>query len=244
MELFSETQVTTTSGLFDGMYVSYLKPVQGVDSYKAVLLLHGFPGWGNKNFDVAERLALVGYHCFLPHYVGLGHSSGVFTFEESLNSITRLIDNIQNRLGFSQISCVGHSWGGFVALNIADRITQKLLWLSPLVILPEKEKLQMIIADLFAAHPVDCAAYSPTTLYDTFKSLAATVDYPKVVKHLSNIEVRIIHGLRDTVLPIDLSKRVATEIEGADFLAIDDDHSFTINRRDLLAAIEGWFRNA
>jgi uncharacterized protein len=101
----------------------YIAP--GVGPHPTVILLHGFPG-NEKNLDIAQTLRRAGYDVLYFNYRGSWGSPGDFSF-------TRSIEDTQSAIAFmrdpanakkfradpSSIILIGHSMGGFMALQAA-----------------------------------------------------------------------------------------------------------------------------
>jgi uncharacterized protein len=101
----------------------YIAP--GVGPHPSVILLHGFPG-NEKNLDIAQTLRRAGYDVLYFNYRGSWGSPGDFSF-------TRSIEDTQSAIAFmrdpanakkfradpSSIILIGHSMGGFMALQAA-----------------------------------------------------------------------------------------------------------------------------
>lgn len=88
----------------------------------AVLLLHGCPGY-ERNFDLAHRLVMAGYHAAVVHYRGAWGSTGLFHLRNVLDDAGAMLAALQDqadalRIDPARIVPVGHSMGGFAALAL------------------------------------------------------------------------------------------------------------------------------
>lgn len=97
----------------------------GRGPHPLVVLCHGFPGW-ERNLDLAQILRRSGYATLVFHYRGSWGSSGSWTWWNCVEDTHSVLDAIaQGRLGdrvdTARCALVGHSFGGFVALQAASR---------------------------------------------------------------------------------------------------------------------------
>jgi dipeptidyl aminopeptidase/acylaminoacyl peptidase len=98
---------------------------------QAILLLHGFPGV-ELNFDIAHALCRRGFKVMIPHYRGSWGMAGNYSFGgvlEDAAAAARFLaehDDGVNPLP-SSLCVMGHSLGGFAALQVAllDRRVQQ-----------------------------------------------------------------------------------------------------------------------
>ncbi len=207
----------------------------------AVLMLHGFPGWINKNYDIAERLALQGHSVFLPHYRGLGHSKGRFSFEKSITDIEALIETINAEFRLKKLSLIGHSWGGLVASIISPANLHKTCLLAPLINLPNKKALIKLTSDLIVEHPNDCGNHTPASLAALFRDLTGKILKKDLSIRAKNNQLVIFHGSQDSVINPALSKKLKLVVPKLRLNVLYDDHSFSKDRRHFLSLIESEF---
>lgn len=162
-------------------YLVY-RPVKEDKSKGVVVLLHGFPGWVTKNYDLAELLTLEGYICYVPHYPGLGLSvdEGPFDFLDCISSIESFYDFVSLKHKDCDINLIGHSWGGYLALRLAERCTGKMIILAPLAVFPRNKVLENTIKGLLSEAREDCSQYDYATLLKSFQRLASDIDYEVV----------------------------------------------------------------
>ncbi len=98
-----------------------LYQANGSGPHPTVVLLHGYPG-NEKNLDLAQSMRRAGYNVLFFHYRGAWGSGGEFSFshvvEDVASAIAYLRNNANNiRVDAKRILIIGHSMGGFAALQ-------------------------------------------------------------------------------------------------------------------------------
>jgi len=94
----------------------------GAGPHPTVVLLHGFPGF-EKNLDIAQAIRRSGWNVLFFHYRGAWGSQGVFSFSNGIEDVAAALaflrdpENAMLRVDASRIALVGHSMGGFMALQ-------------------------------------------------------------------------------------------------------------------------------
>ena len=115
---FEEIQFKSSgSVIFGFQYIA-----NGSGPHPTVVLLHGLPG-NERNLDIAQNLRRAGYNIIYFDYRGSWGSEGNFSFANSLNDISAVLDYLtdsqnQNRLKIdtNRIALIGHSMGAGLAL--------------------------------------------------------------------------------------------------------------------------------
>ncbi|HEX2898131.1 MAG TPA: alpha/beta hydrolase [Bacteroidia bacterium] len=100
------------------LYHKWLGPV---GAEKTLVFLHGGPGYNSANFefDMAPRLAKMGYQVLVYDQRGSGRSEGMtgeFTYPEAVADLHGLL----TAKGVKKAYLLGHSFGGTVAVKFAD----------------------------------------------------------------------------------------------------------------------------
>jgi pimeloyl-ACP methyl ester carboxylesterase len=97
----------------------------GSGLHPAVILLHGFPG-NERNLDLAQDMRRAGWDVLYFNYRGSWGSSGEFSFSHGIDDVAAAIAYLRKpenakrlRLDSSRIVLVGHSMGGFMAVQAA-----------------------------------------------------------------------------------------------------------------------------
>ncbi len=97
----------------------------GPGPHPTVTLLHGYPG-NEKNMDLAQALRRNGFNVFTFHYRGAWGSEGKFSFANVVQDVDNALAMLRSRAGEYRIDVdrlilIGHSMGGFAALQSATR---------------------------------------------------------------------------------------------------------------------------
>jgi uncharacterized protein len=97
----------------------------GAGPHPAVVLLHGFPG-NERNLDLAQDIRRAGWDVLYFDYRGSWGSSGDFSFSHGIEDTAAAVDYLRSapmakilRLDPSRIVLIGHSMGGFMAVQAA-----------------------------------------------------------------------------------------------------------------------------
>src|ERR1700689_1235800 len=95
----------------------------GAGPHPAVVLLHGFPG-NERNLDLAQDMRRAGWDVLYFNYRGSWGSPGDFSFSHSIEDTAAAIAYLRRpetakflRLDPSRIVLIGHSMGGFMAVQ-------------------------------------------------------------------------------------------------------------------------------
>jgi len=94
----------------------------GQGPHPTAIMLHGYPG-NEKNLDLAQALRKAGWNAVFFNYRGAWGAEGEFSFigaEQDVQTVINYLQNTDNsahlRVDPSQISLVGHSMGGHMAV--------------------------------------------------------------------------------------------------------------------------------
>lgn len=222
-------------------YVLEISPATAKkDQSPVFLLLHGFPAWSTKNYDIAETLALEGVSSVVAHHIGLGLSQGQFSFKRSVEETAALIAQVRSANPGRPVTVVGHSWGGFLALALAE-LADDIVVLAPLTRFPKGQDLWNLVDGLFEESPEECSVYTRESLFAEFEELGATYSFDSMVAKCRDKYLMVIHGTRDPVLPVKNSAEfVAALGSKATYLELNDLHLLVNHRRRLLQELRRW----
>src|SRR3954470_9178124 len=95
----------------------------GAGPHPVVILLHGFPG-NERNLDIAQDMRHAGWDVLYFNYRGSWGTPGNFSFSHAMEDVAAAIAYLRQpenakrlRLDPSRIVLVGHSMGGFMAVE-------------------------------------------------------------------------------------------------------------------------------
>jgi pimeloyl-ACP methyl ester carboxylesterase len=98
----------------------------GAGPHPVVILLHGFPG-NERNLDLAQDMRRAGWDVLYFNYRGSWGTPGDFSFSHGIEDVAAAITYLRQpenarrlRLDSSRIVLVGHSMGGFMAVQAAS----------------------------------------------------------------------------------------------------------------------------
>lgn len=215
-------------------------------SRRAILLLHGFPGYRNvKNLDLADCLHRhFQRDVFLLHYQGLGENRDAsFGFTSALHEVFAVVDRLVDKEGFEPLTVIGHSWGGLVTVNTAAERSAKVrtaILLSPLCNLDPKQGLyDWIVRGVRDEVP---GIYGQRTdaevLADIEQVRREFSPMEQVAKFAPDLRFGIIQAAQDETTPASATKAlVARCARRPVYQELDLDHSFSQNRRQLAETV-------
>jgi pimeloyl-ACP methyl ester carboxylesterase len=102
---------------------AFVYVAEGAGPHPAVILLHGFPG-NERNLDLAQDMRRAGWDVLYFNYRGSWGSPGDFSFSHAIEDTASAIASLRQpamtarlRLDPSRIVLIGHSMGGFMAVQ-------------------------------------------------------------------------------------------------------------------------------
>ncbi len=105
--------------IMKGYFYSY----KGADTSRLIIFEHGFGGGHRSYMKEIEKLCSAGYLVFTYDHTGCMESGGIGArgFSQSLHDLDDCIKALKadEKVNTSDITVIGHSWGGFSTLNIA-----------------------------------------------------------------------------------------------------------------------------
>lgn len=234
--------------------IAYLAAGNG--PHPTVLLLHGYPG-NEKNLDVAQALRRAGWNVVFFHYRGAWGAEGEFSFRNAEQDVQVVLDYLRKpesvkklRIDPQRISTVGHSMGGHMAIaGILEDPNVKCavaydganmgLRGNGLFSDPASTKLWRDYSDtLYMLN-----GWSGAKAIEEISKHGAELDLLSRTEQINNRPVFLISA--DTeVIPEDihikplLDSLNLSSSNSASYTLIDDDHSFSSSRLELIAATE------
>jgi alpha-beta hydrolase superfamily lysophospholipase len=236
--------IHSKSYLYKGMYIFHLL-AQKLKPRGIFIVIHGFPSWSSKNYDIAEHLCLLGYEVFIPHHKGLGLSKGNFSFKKSISDIEKLIKIIKREKPELKISLLGHSWGGYVSLQLHKYVEEHLILLAPLIEVPLSSKLSYFVNYFFKHYPSETKTYSKQSLKREFIELQGNFAIAEFVNHIKSRNLLLLHGKQDDLIPIWSSTIFAKKLSKFskfDYVKMNEDHRLSKKRNLVFEKIKAWLK--
>lgn len=193
------------------LYIREYLPTSAIPAKNAVLFLHGYPG-SQKNYDIAEHLALKGFQCTVMHYRGTWQSKGQYSLVSVFKDVETVLSDLKEK-GFDQsrVSLIGASWGGFVALQtlIQNPGLRKVVLLSPFVNLAMDEKGLMAGADfMYSITKPSIKNYEKDQIIADLRVIQREYNPLSKLGGINGQKILIIHGNQDKICPIEHSMQI------------------------------------
>jgi pimeloyl-ACP methyl ester carboxylesterase len=233
---------------------------EGAGPHPAVVLLHGFPG-NERNLDLAQDIRRAGWDVLYFNYRGSWGSPGDFSFSHGIEDTAAAVEYLRQpatakllRLDPSKIVLIGHSMGGFMAVQgtAADRTILALGMISAADLggrVPQplrKDKEQAAIEGLAKglAHEgmAPLAGCTPEGLARETVMNAARWSFQSKIDALKTRPALIVTS-DDGLGPSNDAFAAGLKKAGNDrvtTLHLPTDHSFSDQRRELSAAVLRW----
>jgi pimeloyl-ACP methyl ester carboxylesterase len=232
----------------------------GAGPHPAVILLHGFPG-NEKNLDLAQDIRRAGWDVLYFNYRGSWGSPGDFSFSHGIEDTAAALAYLrqpavakQLRLDPARIVLIGHSMGGFMAVQgtAADPAVIAMGLISaadmgaripqPLPKEMEGVTLKAIGAGLAGEGMAPLAGCTPDGLARETIANAAAWSFPSKANALKARPVLVITS-NDGLAPANGTFVGALRKAGNNrvkTLHFETDHSYSDQRRELSAAVLAW----
>jgi len=212
-----------------------------------LVLLHGYP-LDHSIWEPLIRLLENQFDLILPDLRGFGETEILgtnFTMSDYATDVADLLD----RLDIEQASVVGHSMGGYVALELVRAYPGRVLGLGlvssqALADSPERKAGRYQEAEAILAHGVrdvaegmsgklttkpDLQAWlkalilrqSPAGLAEALRAMAERPDSTPLLPRF-NFPFVLVHGLEDALIPIERARSVKVAVPHAHLTEIPD----------------------
>lgn len=252
----SAVELTFQSSEDDMHGLLYL--AQGKGPHPTLIFLHGFPGF-EQNLDLAQSLRRAGFNILTFHYRGSWGSGGTFSILNARDDVAAAAAFLRDpknpsaeRIDATQLGVVGHSLGGFLALEAAaiDTDLKCIVAITP--------ANMGVMAEAARTDP----AYRATLEEDTGQQgpingvtgevlVAELLSHPELnaitlATQLAPRPLLLIGASSDTVLPNALFHTPLTvayqslEWPALRVVLMDGDHSFSWNRVALTRKVTDW----
>lgn len=232
----------------------------GEGRHPAVVLLHGFPG-NERNLDLAQDIRRAGWDVLYFNYRGSWGSPGDFSFSHGIEDTAAAVAYLRQppmarilRLDPSRIVLIGHSMGGFMAVEgaAADPAIMAFGLISAADLgarIPQplpKEKEEAVIKSMSAAYAREgmapLAGCTPEGLARETLANAAQWNFLTKVDALKTRPALIISS-NDGLAPGNAAFAAALQHAGNDrvtTLHLATDHAYSDQRRALSNAVLQW----
>lgn len=233
----------------------------GAGPHPVVILLHGYPGT-ERHGDLAQALRRAGFTVLFFHYRGAWGSPGGFTFAHAIEDATAAVAFVQTdafakkaRADARRIALVGHSMGGFVAVQAGAKnaevgcvVSLAGANLGSFGALMRDPTVRAGVAARFDSGSGPIARAPKHSLSTELFEHAQDFDLLRLAEPLASRDVLLVAGRRDEVTPPALHHeplRVALAAKrdtGArlDAVVLDADHAFSSQRVALTREVVGW----
>lgn len=198
--------ITITESKIDGLYLREYIPETPIFSHNGVLFLHGYPG-SQKNYDIAEHLALRGFHCWVMHYRGAWQSEGQYSLLSIYKDVEQILSYLKTK-GFphDSISLIGASWGGYVALEMLARNPNlyKVIALAPFINLAiDDHAIETGAQFLNSITKPAIRNYEKNQIVADLKVVSRDYNPADKANTMDGSKILIIHGENDTICPVE-----------------------------------------
>jgi len=226
----------------------------GAGPHPAVVLLHGFPGH-ERNLDLAQALRADGFNVLFFHYRGAWGSEGTFSLSHMIEDVAAATGYLRSdaarlRTDPSRILLVGHSMGGFAALEGAanDPGVRCVAGLAPadMSAIADSMMADPAAADQFAAYADELgmlAGLDGKSMVADILAQRDSFDPVALAPRLAGKSILIVMADKDTVIPRPLAMTAAfkaspgVKVSGVE---LSGDHAFSWSRRELAETLIDW----
>lgn len=247
-------QIPSHGGLMNALvYVA-----AGEGPHPVVILLHGFPG-NERNLDLAQDMRRAGWDVLFFNYRGSWGSSGDFSFAHAIEDVASAIGYLRDlgnakrlRADPSRIVLVGHSMGGFMAVQgaAADPAITGIAMISGADFAQmfgqlkgtKPEAVKAMAAGLAKEGMAPLSGCTPESLAQQVADHAATWSFLSKVDALKSRPVFVITS-DDGLAPADSAFADALKKSGdtrVTTLHLPTDHAYSDQRTELSAALLKW----
>ena len=174
------------------------------------------------------------------HYQGLGSSKGNFSFAKSIKDSISFATSIAQNNKYEEIYLLGHSWGGLVALNVADVLqcrVSKIILFSPFSLVPPDKQLEALLKAEIQENPDTLKAENFALIMSELQAIRTNHNPRAIIqkKFIDSINIKIIQSDHDHQVPMALTRDFVNNFNKTpEYVEFDTDHSFVENREAIL----------
>lgn len=235
----------------------HLYQANGPGPHPTAVLLHGYPG-NEKNLDLAQALRRAGLNVLFFHYRGAWGSEGEFSFSNVIDDVGAALTMIRNRAALYRIDTdhlvlVGHSMGGFAALQGAAR-DEGVRCVAGLAVADIGARAATFdntpgLEDALSAYADNLqmlAGWSGDKAIAEVRAHADAFTLRALAPSLSGKSILLVAADQDTVVPIADNHAPIAEALKADpstqvtDIILSGDHSFSWTRTALIHTVVDW----
>lgn len=226
----------------------------GPGPHPTVVLLHGFPG-NERNLDLAQDMRREGFNVLFFHYRGAWGSEGEYSLPNVIEDVAGATAYLRAnaatlRVDTSRILLVGHSMGGFAALQggARDPAIKCLAGIAPAEMGAIATQLEQSPegAAGFAAYADQLDMLEGLDGKEFVADILAnrdTYDLAKLAPQMVGKSILIVLGDKDTDIPKPMAMTAAykatkgVKVSGVE---LSGDHSFSWSREELSDTVIDW----
>ncbi len=219
------------------------------NSQNGIFIFHGFPSQKNRNKDLAFNLFQnTKASVFVHHYEGIGESLGLFYFKKSVDRARRYVTQITKEFNLKKIHFVGHSWGGFISLNLLPDFSeqlQSLVLYSPFTEIPDGKGVDELADALIKEYPHLFFHRTRAEVVEEFSQMQMSHRYKESLEKIGwQKPTLILQALNDLATPEARTRAVLPLFGKAlNYTELEVDHSFTQNRSRTFDLTNQFYKN-
>jgi pimeloyl-ACP methyl ester carboxylesterase len=235
----------------------HLYQANGPGPHPTIVMLHGLPG-NEKNLDLAQSMRRAGFNVLFFHYRGAWGSEGYYTFSNTIDDVSSALLFLRSekatseyRVDASNLILLGHSMGGFSALQASarDKSIQCTVGIAAANFGTRVESEEALMGLANYTETVGPLHTKRNTIANDIRKNRQAFDVHNLAPKLSNKSILLIAGDSDTVLPPDtIHKPMVSAFKKNNSIKLTDmiipgDHSFSWSRFELADNVIKWLKS-